>query len=248
MLARSGRAHRPAAVLTEAISCIRFLGRLRIEIDSLLAGRCPELLTTGHPDFAVGVFDAFISPWYLRTLLETSRPEVIVVDPAVMVASFLLLEIVRGAGCRVDRVVVGSDQITDVMKVQAMRGGFFDLVDTSRPTEGVRHRLEAVHHVRSSLADDRLWATVAKPTAIGNLVLVPHDAIDVEILESVALGLMNDDIASVVHVAPQTVRNRMSGMLQRSGMSNRTEMAFTYLGQTMTMRMIQGMDRFRSRD
>ena len=221
---------------------------MKVQIDSLVAERCPELLSTSNADVTVEVFDAYSTPWDLRVTLESSRPDVIMVDPAMVVVSFLLLEIVRGAECRVDRVVVGADVITDVMKVQALRGGFFDLVDTSRPIEEIRQRLEAVHLGRSNLADDRLWAAVAKPTAIGNLVLLPNDVTDVEILELVTLGLMNDDIASVVHVAPQTVRNRMSGMLQRSGMSNRTEMAFTYLGQTMTMRMIQGMDHFRSRD
>ena len=221
---------------------------MEILIDSLVAARCPGLVTESSGNTRIRVFDAYSNPWEIRGLFEEVRPDVIVVDPAMIVLSFLLFEIVRGAGCRVDRVVVGADVITDVMKVQAARGGFFDLVDTSRSTEEVRRRLQSVYHGRSGLADDRLWAGVAKPTAVGNLVLLPNDAIDVEILELVALGLTNDDIAGVVHVAPQTVRNRMSGMLQRSGMSNRTEMAFTYLGQTMTMRMIQGMDHFRSRD
>ena len=221
---------------------------MEILVDSLVAARRPDLVAESSSGTRIRVFDAYSNPWELRVLFEWSRPDVIMVDPAMIVVSFLLLEIVRGAECRADRVVVGADVITDVMKVQAMRGGFFDLVDTSRPIEEVRLRLEAVHFGRSNLADDRLWAAVAKPTAIGNLVLVPNDAIDVEILELVALGLMNDDIASVVHVAPQTVRNRMSGMLQRSRMSNRTEMAFTYLGQTMTMRMVQGMERFRPRE
>ena len=221
---------------------------MEILVDSLVAARRPDLVAESPSRTRIRVFDAYTSPWDLRVLFEASRPDVIMVDPAMIVVSFLLLEIVRGAGCRADRVVVGADAVTDVMKVQAMRGGFFDLVDTSRPTEEIRGRLEGVNHGRSCLADDRLWARVAKPTAIGNLVLVPNDSTDVEILELVALGLMNDDIASVVHVAPQTVRNRMSGMLQRSEMSNRTEMAFTYLGQTMTMRMIQGMDQFRSRE
>lgn len=221
---------------------------MEILVDSLVAARRPDLVAEWSGGSRIRVFDAYSNPWELRVLFEGSRPDVIMVDPAMIVISFLLLEIVRGAECRVDRVVVGADVITDVMKVQAMRGGFFDLVDTSRSIEDVRQRLEGVHRGRSQLAEDRLWMAVAKPTAIGNLVLVPHDAIDVEILELVALGLMNDDIASVVHVAPQTVRNRMSGMLRRSRMSNRTEMAFTYLGQTMTMRMIQGMDQFRPRD
>lgn len=221
---------------------------MEILVDSLVAARRPDLVAEWSGGSRIRVFDAYSNPWELRVLFEGSRPDVIMVDPAMIVISFLLLEIVRGAECRVDRVVVGADVITDVMKVQAMRGGFFDLVDTSRSTEEVRLRLEGVHLGRSQLADDRLWAAIAKPTAIGNLVLVPHDAIDVEILELVALGLMNDDIASVVHIAPQTVRNRMSGMLRRSRMSNRSEMAFTYLGQTMTMRMIQGMDHFRPRD
>lgn len=221
---------------------------MKIQIDSLVAERCPELVSASTADVTVGVFDAYSAPWDLRVAWEASRPDVIVVDPALVVVSFLLMEIVRGAGCRTDRVVVGADQVTDVLKVQAVRGGFFDLVDTSVATDHLQRRLEGVHHGRSQLDDDRLWTAVAKPTAIGNLVLVPQDPIDVEILELVALGLMNDDIASVVHVAPQTVRNRMSGMLQRSGMSNRTEMAFTYLGQTMTMRVIQGMERFRPRE
>lgn len=221
---------------------------MEILVDSLVAARRPDLVGESSGGPRIRVFDAYSNPWELRVLFEGSRPDVIMVDPAMITISFLLLEIVRSAECRVDRVVVGADVITDVMKVQAMRGGFFDLVDTSQPIEEIRQRLEAVHLGRSKLADDRLWAAVAKPTAIGNLVLLPNDATDVEILELVALGLMNDDIASVVHVAPQTVRNRMSVMLQRSGMTNRTEMAFTYLGQTMTMRMNQGMDHFRPRD
>lgn len=221
---------------------------MEVLVDSLIAARRPDLVAESTGDTRIRTFDAYSNPWELRVLFEKSRPDVIMVDPAMIVISFLLLEIVRGAECRADRVVVGADVITDVMKVQAIRGGFFDLVDISRPTDEVRRQLEGVHHGCSNLAEDPLWARVTKPTAVGNLDLVPNDAIDVEILELVALGLMNDDIGEVIHLATQTVRNRVSSMLQRAGMTNRTEMAFSYLGQTMTMRMIQGMDQFRPRD
>ena len=116
---------------------------MEILVDSLVAARRPDLVGESLGGQRIRVFDAYSNPWELRVLFEGSRPDVIMVDPAMIVISFQLLEIVRGAECRVDRVVVGADVITDVMKVQAMRGGFFDLVDISQPIDEIRRCLEA---------------------------------------------------------------------------------------------------------
>lgn len=55
------------------------------------------------------------------------------------------------------------------------------------------------------------------------------DDTDRRIVEAVARGMCDKEIASVIFLSTQTVRNRISRILTSSGLRNRTQLAVTYL-------------------
>jgi DNA-binding CsgD family transcriptional regulator len=61
----------------------------------------------------------------------------------------------------------------------------------------------------------------------------PHDDFDRQILGLVCVGMQDADIACVVHLSTQTVKNRISAMLDRSGLRNRTQLAWMQANQSM---------------
>lgn len=62
------------------------------------------------------------------------------------------------------------------------------------------------------------------PLALGNLT-----ERELEIAALVARGLDNKEIAAKAYVSEGTVRNRISAILQKSGLDNRTQLAVAYL-------------------
>lgn len=56
-----------------------------------------------------------------------------------------------------------------------------------------------------------------------------RNATDRRIIELVAEGLADKEIASLVFLSPQTVRNRISHILYVSGARNRTQLAVSFI-------------------
>ena len=56
-----------------------------------------------------------------------------------------------------------------------------------------------------------------------------HDAADIEIVRLVAAGLSDKEISQLVNYSGQTVRNRISRILQDSHIANRTQLATAFL-------------------
>jgi DNA-binding NarL/FixJ family response regulator len=52
-----------------------------------------------------------------------------------------------------------------------------------------------------------------------------HDEIDIRILIELIEGRTNDEIAAMVNLALQTVRNRISRLMKAAEVSNRTQLA-----------------------
>ena len=52
-----------------------------------------------------------------------------------------------------------------------------------------------------------------------------HDEIDRRIAAYITMGMSDRDIGAKVFLSPQTVRNRVSRMLERSQVQNRTQLA-----------------------
>ncbi|MFM7263063.1 MAG: hypothetical protein ACKO1X_04855 [Acidimicrobiales bacterium] len=63
-----------------------------------------------------------------------------------------------------------------------------------------------------------------------NTIASPYrDTIDREIVSRIAVGLTDDEIAKGVYLSYQTVRNRISRMLEHSGSRNRTHLASVFI-------------------
>lgn len=217
---------------------------MRILADALVAQSHPDLASVAmtSPDLILGVFDPFLPPAEVTAEIAQFAPDLLVVDPAWLVASALLMAVVRLSGCATTRCVVGSRHIDNVLKIQAAHGGFFDVIDLTSDTRTVAAQLEDTHRGDSRLQSDRLWETVAWPTAPCDIMALPADPADLAILELVRIGLADAAIAESIHMSQQTVRNRVSAMLRKCGLTNRTQMAWAFTNHVLTMRMMENMN------
>jgi DNA-binding NarL/FixJ family response regulator len=80
-----------------------------------------------------------------------------------------------------------------------------------------------------------------------DITTVPQDATDLAILELICIGYRDSDIAEVLGYSVQAVKNRLGGMLKRSGLNNRTQLAWQFTNQLLTARMVQNMQQQNSR-
>lgn len=125
--------------------------------------------------------------------------------------------------------VVLARGITTALLVQAANGGFDDVVDITGkdPVESLREVVEGRH----SLRDHAEWRNLEFILDTSAVEIIYHDDLDREIVAMVAVGQSNHEIAECIHLSYQTVRNRISRILDDSGIRNRTQLAAIYLRQ-----------------
>ena len=210
-----------------------------------------QLIFDQRPDLAeglrlVGSLEAF-DPWMMTSevvsTIEHFRPDVVLVHRLMLDMSFLLRDYLRQGSCPDARVVVGNHPVTNVDKIEAAHAGFADVVDLGLDADTLCRQLAAVADGRPALDDDPLWRSVGRPPRVDDLHLVPRDSTDEEILHLIAIGLSEQEIAEAVYMSSQTVRNRVSQMLIRSGLSNRTQMAWVFTHQNLLKRISLGIER-----
>lgn len=220
-------------------------GALRVAIDSLIATTSPDLVvpvSDNASDVSVAVFAAFDSPSAIAESLASHKPDVILVDHTWLVAAALLESLTKISGVGKARRVVGTLEVSDVLKIQTAHRGMFDVVDLSAPLDERIGALRRIHSGVSSLATDELWRRVPRPPKFADITDAPQDAIDLSILELVCIGYRDHDIAEALHYSVQAVKNRIGNMLKRSGVSNRTQLAWQFTNQLLTARMVQNME------
>lgn len=174
--------------------------------------------------------------------LSDFQPDVLVLYPGWLVLNSVLLRMLDLSGCRHTRRVLASEEMNNVLKIEAAYHGFFDVLDLGRSDAVLFDALRDVHAGVSSLDSDRLWRTVDRPSSRVDVSLVPRDEFDRSILELLRMGLGDREIADVVCLSSQTVRNRVSAMLQRSGLDNRTHLAWTYTNAKLVDGMFRHLD------
>lgn len=217
---------------------------LRIAVDSLVARANPDLVVspeTPRGAVSIGVFEAFESPDEIARRFTELDPDVIVVDSAWLVAAATLELLATLAGVGRARRVVGSNAIDDVLKIQTAYRGMHDIVDLTESRENIISRLGRISMGFSSLNDNELWRRVPRPPKFADITTVPQDAVDLSILELICIGYRDHDIAETLHYSVQAVKNRIGQMLKRSGVSNRTQLAWQFTNQLLTARMTQNI-------
>lgn len=126
-------------------------------IDSLDASASPDLVipvSDNSVEMSISVFAAFDSPAVIAENLSALKPDVIMVDPAWLVAAALLESLAKISGVGKARRVVGALDVDDVLKIQTAHRGMFDVVDLSVPVD---ERIGALRRIHSGglVIDDR---------------------------------------------------------------------------------------------
>ena len=100
--------------------------------------------------------------------------------------------------------------------------------DLDGPLEGFVEQLERiVSSPAEGLAEPDLIDVYT--SVIDSRVIATMDAVDERIVNLVAEGLSDKQIGSALGLSPQTIRNRVSRMLNDSGPRNRTELAVQFV-------------------
>lgn len=217
---------------------------MRLLVDDLVATAQPRLTElTGALQLGTWVhtFDPFRAPADIAREFARLRPDVIVVDSMWLIVSSLLMALLRQSGCEHTRPVVGARNIDEVMKVKTAHHGFYDLVDLDEPASEIFVNLKRIHSGSSRLRDDRVWGVVSPPRPETDIAAAALNGTDLAILDLVCIGLPDKEIAKIVHMSVQSIRNRVSGMLHRSGIENRTQLAWMFANHVLVNEMNQSL-------
>lgn len=166
------------------------------------------------------------------------RPDAVLVVDAWLIIAPLLTQLLRVGGCEQSSRIVASTKIDNVLKVQAAHHGFADYVDLGTPPQQFVSDVNDSIAGRSRLHSDPLWRLISRPTCTGDVSELVDNETDREIIELIRMGVPDNDIAECLFLSPQTVRNRVSSMLHRAGLSNRTQMAWAYTNQVLALQMM----------
>lgn len=100
--------------------------------------------------------------------------------------------------------------------------------DLDGPLEGFVEQLERIVSAPSSSTSEPDLIDVYT-SVIDSRIIATMDTVDERIVNLVAEGLSDKQIGSALGLSPQTIRNRVSRMLNDSGLRNRTELAVQFV-------------------
>jgi DNA-binding NarL/FixJ family response regulator len=209
---------------------------INVLIDQLITSDYPNLqLTARHkyPDMKFDSFDFLSSTRTIGAALDRAWPDIVLVDRVWLHLSTVLNRLLISGDHSLPRIVIASPFVDEVFQAQMTHRGFTDYIDLGVPADVLAAKLCEIHRGRARYTDNRQWASVPLPSMANDLSHTPHDDFDRQILGLVCVGMQDADIACVVHLSTQTVKNRISAMLDRSGLRNRTQLAWMQANQSM---------------
>ena len=167
---------------------------------------------------------------------------------AIVTESDQLVSLVNSGA--VDVVFVGSRAVDvfvgarDAITIEARAGVRFAFATTHQNNEVLRLAADAGFDGVIDMHQDRVaihqqlrnlmlmsgeWSVLPTTPSAEQLFFTSRDSTDRLIVERVALGMTDKQIADDVKLAPQTVRNRISKMMTDAGLNNRTHLATYWL-------------------
>ena len=209
---------------------------VRVLLDQLIEAECPSLQSTAkrlHPEVKFDTFDFLNAASAIGDAVGRAHPDIVLVDRVWLHLAPFLLQVLTHETHKPPRIVVASHHVDDVFRVQLVHRGLIDYIDLDWPADNLVLQLCEIHAGSRHHRDDLTWTTVPLPKVVANLDSTPRDDFDREILSLICVGMHDVDIAKVVHLSTQTVKNRISAMLDRSGLRNRTQLAWMQSNQAV---------------
>lgn len=212
-------------------------------IDRAITGAFPELLRASNEHSTrveVRTFDFVGAASSISSAFSDECPKVVLVDRVWLHLAWYLMQILNSEGggretCQPSKLVVGAKHVDEVLRVQVRHRGFNDCVELARPAREVIARLIQMQGEPPMTSPDYRWNSLPLPAAVSHPNEISRDDIDVAILELLSVGVQDADIGEIVHISTQTVKNRVSAMLSRSGLRNRTQLAWWHANHAFVM-------------
>ena len=214
---------------------------MRLLIDQLVIDQRLDVLNlagSAMPGASIDVFDFLTAPVSLAQSLAARRPDVVIVHRVWLHAAYLLKRLLDDGSGNQPRIVVASPNHDRVLQLQLAHHHVKRSIDLTLSTERLELQLIEAGDPDCQPNHDQLLDTVPLPPLVSHLSETASDSLDHEILSLVCVGMRDAAIAEAVHASSQTVKNRISMMLMRSGLRNRTQLAVMYSNYVVADSMI----------
>lgn len=177
------------------------------------------------PDPAIEIVGMFHDDEEIRQALRTIPFDICILGPTSVDKKFDLDPLAPGVHYPLRKYVMLNVNPTAERVVLAHQLGLHDVVDISIHMANMRERFEKVLSGEIDLTKISSIIDIVKWLRSTNIVQFAQDDLDIRILMELVEGRTNEEIAASVHLALQTVRNRISRLMKVAGVSNRTQLA-----------------------
>lgn len=127
------------------------------------------------------------------------------------------------------RRIVLAPHTPNSLIIQTAQAGMDDVIDMSATADVLLAVLRDSLSGKRTVMSHPIWRSIASPRDVHTIASPYRDTIDREIVSMIAAGLTDEEISHGVYLSCQTVRNRISRMLERSGARNRTHLASIHI-------------------
>ena len=139
---------------------------------------------------------------------------------------------------RIRRVIVGSlphgsivrtallaDRCDATLVYHALGYGIDDVVDLSTDEDRLRAQLTTFATGDSRACESFIVAPVPVPHSVIHGLINYADQVDRQIVSLISVGYTDREISEILHYSHQLIRNRVSAVMLRSGIRNRTQLS-----------------------
>lgn len=161
----------------------------------------------------------------IRIALDTLEFDVCIFGPSAIEKKFPIDPLAPGVDYPVRKYVILSVHNTTERVWLAHQYGMNDIIDIGRHLTKLDERLHDVMTGKVDLATITSITQIVDWLGYENIARYAHDELDISIMMELLEGRTNEEIANSVHLAVQTVRNRISRLMKAAGVSNRTQLA-----------------------
>ena len=162
--------------------------------------------------------------------LDQTKPDVILMD--------IRMPVLDGVQCTKKvkethpeiRIIILTTFDDDELVSQALKEGAKGYFIKNHKPEDLKQMIRSIHHgakVMDEKVFDKFVDAGINPNS--NFDKEKYTAREIEIIEAVASGLSNKEISEKLFISEGTVKNYISNILLKEGLSHRTQLAVYYL-------------------
>lgn len=161
----------------------------------------------------------------IRTALTTMSFDICILGPTSVEKKYDLDPLASGVNYSLRKYVMLNTHVTTERVILAHQLGMNDVIDIGRYMASLNERLEKVLLGHINLANIASITEIVRWLRSDNIAHLAQDEMDIRILIELIEGRTNEEIATTVNLALQTVRNRISRLMKAAQVSNRTQLA-----------------------